>query len=342
MPSLIAAGTNELQDPHFFLADLDVARGLGHFVRVTEQLLEETTFADSRLPIDWSRTMRLPMADIEQGDLPTPCPAWLWHTSFCGSTLLSRILHVPRVVTSLREPLALRRLADARHSGVPSQSGMLALSIALLARPWAPEARVLLKPTHVALNIAIDAMDATPSARAVVMTSSLPDFLVSHLKKTPETLAKVPDLAGRALSAGRLHRRLPPEALNPPDILSAVALQWAAQRDLIHQLRQHMFDRVRIIDWEHAQVDLVQTTVSVARWLDLNIPESVLLANINLFSGRHAKAPARDYGPRRRREEARILLAQHRGEIGRAIAWAESYVLPALGDDMSDAGLWPP
>ena len=341
MPSLVTAYVNELQDPRFFLADLDLVRGIGHFSRLSEQILEEATFADNRLPIDWSRTVHVPMAGIGQDILPAPCPAWLWHTSFCGSTLLSRILHVPRVVTSLREPLALRRLADARHSGALSRASMLMPSIALLARPWAPDARVLLKPTHAALNIAIDAMDLTPGARAVVMTSSLPDFLVSHLKKTSETLAKVPDLAGRALSAGQLHRRLAPEALNPPDILSAVALQWAAQRELIHQLHQRMSDRVRIIDWEYAQADLVRTAFFVAGWLDLNIPERTLRANIDLFSGRHAKAPTRDYGPRQRKEEARILSAQHSGEIGKAIAWAERHVLPVLGDGMFVDEPWP-
>ncbi|MFX5622823.1 hypothetical protein ABTE00_21950, partial [Acinetobacter baumannii] len=68
--------------------------------------------------------------------------------------------------------------------------------------------------------------------RGVLLSSDLEDFVVSNIKKTPETQAKIPQLAERALRACSLGPRLPAAALAPPDLLAAATLQWAAQREL--------------------------------------------------------------------------------------------------------------
>ena len=105
--------------------------------------------------------------------------------------MLARLLHVVPYTAVLREPLVLRRLSDCADAGHDIRPWVKPL-VALLSRPWRPHGHVVVKPTHAALNIAAGMMAATPASRAIILTSTLEDFLVSHLKKTRETLAKAP------------------------------------------------------------------------------------------------------------------------------------------------------
>src|SRR5688572_9854321 len=196
-----------LADAHWFPVDLHVPERRFAFARLDVEALERSTFMDTRLnaqlaslePVDADRAAALAQ--------PAHAPAWLFHTSFCGSTLLARALHVPPYQVALKEPLVLRRLGDARHAGWDT-GDLPSTTARLLARPWNDGGGVLIKATHAALNIAGDLLDASPDSRAVLLTSSLDDFLVSNLKKPADTLAKVPELAERALRAGTLHARL--------------------------------------------------------------------------------------------------------------------------------------
>lgn len=294
-----------------------------------EALLQASVFLDPRMPAEGRRQAMTPLAPLAHLPPQERTPAWLWHTSFCGSTLLARLLHLSPHSVALREPLVLRRLSDAADAG-HDVSPWLQPVITLLSRPWHPGGRVVLKPTHAALNIASQAMRATPGAKAVLLTSGLEDFLVSHLKKTNETLSKVPVLAGRALRASGLAARLPPEALQPPSALSAAALQWAAQRDLVASLRETLGVRLRVLDWTDLSADIEDATVSTAAFLGLDLPESTLRAHVRAHAGSHSKAMTRPYDARVRQQEHVLLRDMYGDEVMQALRWAERHVLPAL------------
>jgi hypothetical protein len=200
------------------------------FLSIAPSVLEESVFLDTRIQAQLAQATPV-AADRLDGVGPAASTGFLFHTSFCCSTLLARLLHVEGRSIALKEPLVLRRLADARHSGVPAGK-LTGLSVRLLARPWTNGGHVLIKPTHVALNIATELLEAAPAARAVLLYGTLEDFLISNIKKPPASQQKVPELAERALLASGWHERLPREALAPPDFLSGVALQWCAQLEL--------------------------------------------------------------------------------------------------------------
>jgi hypothetical protein len=333
----------DFADPRWFPVDLDVPRRCVHLLRVAPELVERESFLDTRLPVDFATARGVP---IDELDAAAPAhgraPAWLWHTSFCGSTLMARMLHQAPWCTALREPLVLRRLADASDRG-QAVGELLAPVVGLLARPWSSAGRVLIKPTHAALNIAVPLLAATPGSRALVMTSPLADFLVSHLKKSAETLAKVPVLAERALRATTLAARLPREAFAPPDALAAVAVQWAAQRELVAVLRAAAAPgQLRVVDWQQVQAAPVEAASWASRWLGLGHDGDALRRHAAEVSGRHAKATTRPFDSRTRQAEAEWLLSQHREDVARALEWAGRNLLPALAagaldtDDMDD------
>lgn len=317
-------------DPRWFPVDFDGPRREVHFLTVTESLIEASAFVDSRLSVDFSAAEIVPLDTLPVLP-PQPPPVWLWHTSFCGSTLLAKMLHVAPYSVALREPLLLRRWSDACRAGQQTQSFQRAL-LPWLCRPWAPHGKVLIKPTHAALNIALDLMAVYPASRGIVLLSSLEDFLVSHLKKTVETLEKIPLLADRALRASHFIERLPEAALAPPDALCGAALQWAAQREVIAEWLRRDASRMRILHWEQVRADFLAAADSAARWLQLGIPHDLLQSHVRACGSVHAKAPTRAYGADVQQQEANWLRGQFSEHLVAAMHWAERMLLPAMQD----------
>ncbi|MFP7722805.1 hypothetical protein [Lysobacter sp. A3-1-A15] len=293
-------------------------------------VLEQSTFLDNRIAAALSQASPIPLDVAATTALPQANIGWIFHTSFCCSTLLARALHLPPYQVALKEPLVLRRLADARHGGA-SIDGLVEPVTRLLARPWHPSGSVVVKPTHAALNIAGDLLEATPGSRGVIVTSSLEDFLVSNIKKSAETQAKIPTLVERAFAASTLHSRLPRVAFEPPDILAAAALQWAAQREIcLDLIDMHGKDRLRVLHAEAMLDDLPGTTWRCAQWLCLPVEREPLVRRAEAVAGRNAKVQDVAYSRARRDAEARQLRDRYAPAVERALQWFDRIVRPSM------------
>lgn len=324
----------DLADARWFPVDVDVRGGRVAFLELSDAVIGSASFLDNRVeaPLDQSQVVS---ADQVPQGLVRSHVGWLFHTSFCCSTLLARALHFPPRQICLKEPLVLRRLGDAREEGV-ALGRFPQIVVDLLARRRADGAGIVIKPTHAALNVAADLLQETPSARAVVLTSDLDDFLVSNLKKTPETQAKIPQLAQRALRAGQFRRRLPEQAFAPPDLLCAAALQWAAQRELVLDIQQAAgADRVWILDQHELLHDVAAMARRVALWLGLDPPAEAFAAHVAEVSQRHAKVPDTAYGSEKRDAEKQMVATMFPGELENAASWAQRYLLPYMRQSLT-------
>lgn len=328
-----AATTVDVGDPRWFPADLDVAADRVAMLHIDEEVVERSTFMDTRLEADLSNARVLDRSEMAPCGAPASPPGWLFHTSFCCSTLLARILSAPPGVMVFREPLLLRRLADARN-GQRALGGWVEAGVNMLARPWAPSGRVLIKPTHAALNIAGDLMRASRGSRALVLTSSLDDFLISNVKKTEETQSRIPLLVERALQAGTWHKRLPPSAFAPPSLIAAAGLQWAAQRELLVELVAQVGpDRIRTLDAAGLLADVPALAQRSAAWLELPVDAGVIAERARLLAGRHAKLETRAFDRETRAAEAAMIETMFRNDLKRDRAWLDAHVLPAMSQD---------
>ena len=319
----------DTSDAHWFPVDLHVPGRTFGFLRLDASLLEETVFLDTRMAIPLADARPVPVATVAGHVSADANLGWLFHTSFCCSTLLARALHLPPVAVALKEPLVLRRLADARYSGWPLD-GLLGPTVNLLARPWNPGGTVVVKPTHAALNIASDLLAASPKSRGIVLTSSVEDFVVSNLKKTAETRLKIPALVERALRVGGFAARLPETALRPPDLSAAATLQWAAQREICVDVLEHAGGRLRVLDASALLADVVGVAGRCATWLSLPMAPEVVAVRAGQVSGHNAKAVAHRYDPDRRARDAAGLREANGVEIARALDWFARNVAPAM------------
>lgn len=316
------------EDARWFPVDLHVPDRRFSFVRIDDSVVERSAFLDVRIEADLNDAVAVAATALPS--LPTAGRlGWLFHTSFCGSTLLARMLHSVRR-TVLREPLVLRRLADAQrvHWGV---DGLLEPTVRLLARPWAPSSGVVIKPTHAALGLAVHLMEASRSSNAIVLTSSLDDFLVSNLKKTRETLAKVPELAERALNASSFGRRLHVAALTPPNLLAAVGLQWAAQRELCGEAFEQVGEaRMRTLAADELYARPLDVAVAAASWFGFTEDVDELLCVASREAYRNAKATTVPYDAKTRALEAEAVAHRYADELRAARAWFDRCVAPHM------------
>ncbi|MDI9237339.1 hypothetical protein QLQ15_00235 [Lysobacter sp. LF1] len=321
----------DLADPRWFPADYDAGSGRFRFVHVELSDLGDAPFLDRRLAIDWAHGF-----DVAVRDLPDHVDAhasFLFHTAFCGSTLLARALHAPPRAVSLKEPLALHALAMARLKARTAQelgevAAALPRYLALVSRPWAEGGRVLIKPANQANGLLDSILSAQPRARAVLLYSSLRSFMVSCFKKLPDSEQRIRWMAQALLRDTQLSRRLGIEPGGAFNLVESCALAWYAQMERYAlALDADTDDRLRTLDFDEVLAAPSDRVRDCAGWLQL--ADEGLDERVPRVFSRHSKGSSAAYDSEERdRENARVLDAF--GEtIDRAVDWAEGSIGPA-------------
>lgn len=112
---------------------------------------------------------------------------YIFHTAFCGSTLLSRCLEESGNFMSYREPLLLHQLAFALRKGTsPFNKSELEefvhLLAALFGRTYNSGTLPIVKPSDSCINVAGEMLKRHPDAAALLLYVPLSEFVVTMLK----------------------------------------------------------------------------------------------------------------------------------------------------------------
>lgn len=169
-----------LNDPSWFLDDIDRNLRTLRFARTSRDSLSRTAFLDQRWKGRGERA-EIPLSALSA--LPAIAPRFIWHTAFCCSTLLARLIDVPGANISLKEPNALVTLSNAKRVRHPAAQDLTRAVVALLGRPFAAGEQVTIKPSNLCNNLIIDTLEASPNSKVLLLYSSLRSFLVSIIKK---------------------------------------------------------------------------------------------------------------------------------------------------------------
>jgi hypothetical protein len=314
-----------------FPMDLDIRNRRFLFRRTSIAALKSNAFLDNRFTGADDAVQPVDVGALQKLDLTqAPLSGYLLHTSFCCSTLLARLLDFPGRSLALKEPLILRRLSDAALNGMHDPE-LTAAALKLLFRDVDGGSAILVKPTHVALNIAGDLLAGMPSAKALLITSTLEDFLISNIKKSEDTQRKVPELVERFMAASGLASRLPPEAFEPPSLLAGVALQWHAQRQLVDDLINSPAGKsVRLIQESELLQAPADTLRSALDWLGWRVPDDEIDAQILRVMNRHAKSTGMAYSLQEKHHETDLLRRKFSDELALAQQWSARYLSPYL------------
>lgn len=228
-----------LATPEWFPDALYADRGLLDCYRVNRSLLSGSSFLDQRMTARSPGKEQAAFSYAELASLAdgarTADIGFIFHTSFCRSTLMAQALHVDGLSFTLKEPSILLSLAESirytQSLREPEKvrvalSAMLRLATGLVAE----NEKTIIKPTNFANNLL--PYVAETGAKILLMYSDLRSYLISILKYGERGRAFARQLYTRLMSdRDGLGNMEPRQALLLTD-LQIAALVWQQQMGL--------------------------------------------------------------------------------------------------------------
>jgi hypothetical protein len=296
----------------WFLHDIDPGLDRASFVRTDRASLSAEPFLDHRWRADVDAMS--PLAGLEAPGRETPRLNFIWHTSFCASTLLSACLDFPGRCLALKEPRVLVLLADMKRRGLLGPDRAVAKTVfGLLARRFQDDEQVLVKPSNAANALASDAADLT-HGRAILLYSDCESFLLSMAKQGDAGFSFARNLFRTLAADGHPAAHWPAEHLLQLTDLQLAALVWRMQMDLLEVASTRLGDRARSLDCRQF-LDAPGAVLREADdFLGLGLgPERLEAVVTGPLFERDAKRPGEAYD-RRGRADAEARLRAHLGD----------------------------
>lgn len=249
---------------------------------------------------------------------------FIFHTSFCGSTLLTRALDIPGSAVALREPVVLLNVANrvARSDDAMNRK-RAELVLRLLERPFGAGETVIVKPTNFANRIADVALSLRPESKAILLYSDVESFTQSLLMR---------GIAGR-IYGRKLYNQFATwsgldfgydsrELLEHTDVQMA-ALGWLMQ---IHHFdavtRAFGPDRVVVLNSADLIADPTASLNKAQALFGMNLGEEQIraIANGPVFS-KHSKVAGQAYDPHSRDQDHKTVKEAHADELSIIKDW---------------------
>ncbi len=167
------------------------------FRQLSEQALYDAPFVDQRITFSSNEALfAVPISSLlAHQHVPLRNSRWIFHTSFCCSTLLARLLQRPDDVLAIKEPLVFNQLADAYRQQPGNASGYTALleKISLqLCKPFHPHQQVILKTSNYMNALLMQLQNIDQQSRVVIVWGGIGSFVRSMLKNRQEAVKTLP------------------------------------------------------------------------------------------------------------------------------------------------------
>lgn len=326
---MVSAGAREVAlDPRWLPHTFDAAGSSLTSVFVKREDHGELMFLSDEHFKDQFRKVTFPASEIAArvGEAKRAPIHFIFHTSFCCSTLMLRALDIPGRTFGLQEPDVLINLANRFiRSDDPSNRERLRLVLRLLERPFEPGESMIVKPTNFANRLAMPVLEVNPESRAVLLYSDVRTLLRSILKR-----GMWGRIWGRRLFQSTslwtsLNFGFTPEETFVLTDLQALGLGWLMQMHQFGELAGRMGERVTIVDSADFLADPARTLLRISRLFELGLDQSLIddIANGPTFA-RHSKFSERGYGQAQRTADLSAAEAAHHDELEMVVKWVET------------------
>jgi hypothetical protein len=305
--------------PELFPHALDVEKNTVSLIRLTEQAYRAASFLDARIltPQTMRRTVSLPELAAAAAPLPEACD-FIFHIGHAGSTLLARLMGAHPKVFSLREPLALRTLAQSRIDGRPLDDATLTALLKLWSRTFHPGQRALVKATSFVSEIARDIL-ARPSAPKAIFMFTPAEIYLATILGGPNSRQEARMLGASRFA--RLQKRLGKAIAQPASEGELIAMSWACETTA---LKAAGTDRVLWLDFDGFLADPQSSLAKCFAHIGTEATADqvrTILAGPDMRT--YSKAQEYDYDAKLRTDVLNQARREHGAEIGRGIAWLE-------------------
>jgi hypothetical protein len=272
----------------------------------------------------------LPAEALREAAAAAPGPAalhFIYHTSFCCSTLLAKALDIPDLTVGLREPDVLINLANRFiRSEDAANRARLDLVLRLLGRPYAGERAVIVKPTNFANRLVAATLTLRPGSRAILLYSDLRTLLLSFAKKGMRGRIWGRRLYAQCAAWTSLRTGFSPKDTFEQTDLQIAGLAWLMQIDHFNRMAASFGPaRVMTLDSAAFMAAVPETLAAAGAFFSLDIGESQAraIAAGPVFTT-HSKFAQQDYSVEARDADHAALMAAHGEEIAMVEKWVEA------------------
>lgn len=322
-PEVAAALASLGTSPDLFPVHIDFAQQRLRLVKMSQRWYRESVFLDpprifGRYAVDMS------FAAFEHwmtADEPQAA-AFIFHTAFCGSTLMSQLLDALYETLPLREPEALGNLlAYLRIPQVPEQHKRATFGpvMQLLARRYEPTQMAIIKANDYCNPMAREILHRDSRAPLLFMYAPLEEFVVACLRVP----ARRDWIRQRCNAARAMAVQLLPAAqefvLAPDGFSDMAAFYWAYNIALYHQAYGVAPERLRCLDFNTLLSDPLRLVQACARHFDL-APRVGVNADevLTQLLGVYSKNNHYSYSPAQRLKDIAELRQHYTAQIDAA------------------------
>lgn len=336
--------------PDVFPQAVDAINDAVRFVWLSREGFGQAAFLDDRIlsPQLRHETILFPAVGqaLAQAGLGERFGA-IFHLGHVGSTLVSRLLGAHPQVLSLREPGALRTMAQL-HAELATPETLwsaedferrLGVLLSLWSRSYEPDQLAVIKATSTVCEMAADLLARASRPRALFVVAA-PEVYLAGLLGGQNTGMEVRGYAPMRLR--RLHRRLGRELWRLPELSAGemIAMSWACEMTALTAAdarapgQAMWLDFDRFLEWPEPPL--------LAAFAQLGVEASegqarVILAGPDM--GRYSKAVEHEFDAGTRLaglKQARELFGP---EIGKGLAWLDKAAseVPEIAQAMAAA-----
>ena len=294
-----------------------------------------SSFLDHRTITADNRGLKLPLSALEPvlESMPLRPMNMIFHTAFCGSTLLSRCLDVEGRSLALREPFLLHQLSLIKR-GLPCHygvAGMLAADAAplglvhkLLGRTFAELEKPLVKPSDTCINIAPELLQLVPGSRAILLYSDLESFILAMLRRE-DRREFLRGMMSRAMIDLQGYPGIGPGLPSRLKDGEKAGLLWLS---LMHKYQAILADdslEVRSLQDKALYADPGAVVARCARYFELDVPAEAIAGQVDREFNRDAKGGAEPYSQQKRADRRQRQLKSFGREIQLGIDWVSAH-----------------
>lgn len=300
------------------------------FVRSDAATIGRQTFLDQRWNRDGRAKASLRLDAIAAEMLPDSSPPllnFIWHTSFCCSTLVASALNVAGKNHSLKEPQMLVMVADIKRAGALVEGRISPrlpeIALRLLARPPEQGVPVTIKPSNFA-NVLIGPAARHSTGKSLFLYSKLPDFLISVAKSGLQLSKYARRLFFGIVSDDGKPLRWPAAELFQMSDLEVAAIAWHLQMaEFQRSWKEWGPDRAALLDCDAFLADPRAALEKLDAFFGYGFgPDTIDAILTGPVFSRHAKLPQAPFSVEQRRtenERARKVLGP---DLQRIVDWS--------------------
>ncbi len=332
--------------PRMYPWRIDLTNGSALFVEMNEASYRSSRFLDHRivrpesLAIEVGLDKLLSKFQTEKDDLPNKTMSVIFHTGYCGSTLLSRCIEETSPSVVLREPdplktLALQKSELARNTKRQKEwEQLMRLFVFLCSRTFSPEQRPVVKSTSFGINLMPELLQLNSRYRAIFLHSPLKEVLLSTVKDPLRSDEARFKLHVSAPFTNSLFDRLGPTLeVDQLSDMQVIALLWCAYVSQYVALIEtgEYSDQIRAIDFNQLLSQPVMMLENMYEFLGASIPRASI-QNITSSDVWSTYSKAKDeqikFGKSEREANLRLAYERHEHEIDGVLAWLHKKISP--------------